>query len=90
MQFVDPDRIEQSDHVQAASFAPVFFLSLSITANREQATVLESEMPSLVNGKLKSEALDTEKLAVMLKSSSSPLASQLASLCQALHSSACH
>ena len=22
MQFVDPDRIEQSDHVQAASFAP--------------------------------------------------------------------
>ena len=24
MQFVDPDRIEQSDHVQAASFAPHF------------------------------------------------------------------
>ena len=27
MQFVDPDRIEQSDHVQAASFAP-FSLAL--------------------------------------------------------------
>ena len=25
MQFVDPDRIEQSDHVQAASFAPLLF-----------------------------------------------------------------
>ena len=24
MQFVDPDRIEQSDRVQAASFAPLF------------------------------------------------------------------
>ena len=26
MQFVDPDRIEQSDHVQAASFAPMLIL----------------------------------------------------------------
>ena len=26
MQFVDPDRIEQSDHMQAASFAPLTFI----------------------------------------------------------------
>ena len=28
MQFVDPDRIEQSDHVQAASFAPTNAMSV--------------------------------------------------------------
>ena len=28
MQFVDPDRIEQSDQVQAASFAPILVLPL--------------------------------------------------------------
>ena len=28
MQFVDPDRIEQSDHVQAASFAPTIIRHL--------------------------------------------------------------
>ena len=33
MQFVDPDRIEQSDHVQAASFAPLRFFSYSFTAS---------------------------------------------------------
>ena len=31
MQFVDPDRIEQSDRVQAASFAPLFAVSSSLS-----------------------------------------------------------
>ena len=36
MQFVDPDRIEQSDHVQAASFAPVqFFLLLLLQSDKD-------------------------------------------------------
>ena len=30
MQFVDPDRIEQSDHVQAASFAPMWPITVII------------------------------------------------------------
>ena len=39
MQFVDPDRIEQSDHVQAASFAEVCLITVIIYVSFEDILV---------------------------------------------------
>ena len=41
MQFVDPDRIEQSDHVQAASFAPSGVILINIPNNKPYFLVAE-------------------------------------------------
>ena len=68
MQFVDPDRIEQSDRVQAASFAPNH-LNLS---QRPPNKVLQDQTPSVSPAELLL-SRETRRTLAQLRTNKSPL-----------------